>query len=60
MLYHRFAATGHCPDSPTAVRTRWAFRDFLEAHVICDHLEREAELAREEAEREAERRRHRG
>jgi len=32
-------------DSPTAVRVRWAFRDFIEAHAVLDVVDEDRSRA---------------
>lgn len=49
MMMHRIATSELYRDSPTAVRTRWAFRDFVEAHIVLDVADEER--ARKEEER---------
>ena len=38
-------------DTPTGVRTRWAFRDFVEAHVMLDSVDEQRAKEKKEAER---------
>lgn len=47
-MVHRIATSELYRDSPTAVRVRWAFRDFVDAHVMLDVAD--DERARAEAE----------
>jgi pyridoxal biosynthesis lyase PdxS len=50
LMFHRIAISEQYRDSPTAVRVRWAFRDFLSAHVILDLVDEErARIAAEAA-----------
>jgi hypothetical protein len=46
LMIHRVATSELYRDSPTAVRCGWAFRDFVDAHVLLD----EADEARARAE----------
>lgn len=48
MVLHRVVTSELYRDSPTAVRCRWAFQDFLDANVILDVADEER--ARREAE----------
>jgi hypothetical protein len=47
-MIHRVALDELYRDSPTAVRCRWAFRDFIEAHVVLDAASETRALREEE------------
>lgn len=49
-MIHRVATSELYRDSPTAIRTRWAFRDFVDAHVVLDVADEERERASADAE----------
>jgi hypothetical protein len=40
-MVHRIATSEQYRDSPTAVRCAWAFRDFLDAHILLDVVDEE-------------------
>jgi hypothetical protein len=51
LMLQRVAVSDLYRDSPTSVRVRWAFRDFLEAHVVLDVQDLERAEREEEAKR---------
>jgi hypothetical protein len=49
-MIHRIAISEQYRDSPTAVRVRWAFQDFIDAHIVLDVVDEErARVAAEAA-----------
>ena len=50
-MIHRIATSELYRASPTAVRCHWAFRDFLEAHIMLDLTEEERALVEKEGAR---------
>jgi hypothetical protein len=51
-MLHRIATSELYRDSPTAVRLHWAFRDFIDAHVLLDLHDDEKAKAKRKAEKE--------
>lgn len=48
-MIHRVATSELYRDSPTAIRWRWAFRDFVDAHQVIDVADEERARAKREA-----------
>jgi hypothetical protein len=50
-MFHRVAMSEQYRSDPTSVRARWAFCDFIAAHVILDIADEERARAQREASR---------
>lgn len=50
-MIHRIASSAEYRDSPTAIRCRWALRDFIATHVLLDIYDEARERERMEADR---------